>query len=305
MVAETPWHGLILVDKPSGMTSHDVVAKLRRVYKTKAVGHTGTLDPMASGLMVCLLNEGTKLSQYILEGDKGYHLGALLGVSTDTLDITGQILSKQDVAVSSLQLRVAMDSLMGEFEWEVPKYSAIKVDGQKLYEYARQGEEVLIPKKLMKFWQLENQKIEPSQVSCSLKCSKGSYIRTWIQKLGEELGVPATMNSLRRFYSAPYYLEQAVALADLEVGGPVAGERAFVSMEKAMPFLKTLRVKGHDENMIRNGQISHDLRARLIVEFDPAIDHYVQIHSLDTQKLLALVGIDPKRGLVIKRGFQY
>ncbi|NUN07430.1 MAG: tRNA pseudouridine(55) synthase TruB, partial [Bdellovibrio sp.] len=156
MTNNTQFNGLLLVDKPSGISSHDVVAKLRRILSTKAVGHSGTLDPMASGLMACLINEGTKLSQYILEGDKGYRVRAQFGLRTDTLDVTGQTLETRPVDLTRDQVLAAATALQGEMELEVPIYSAIKVQGKKLYEYAREGEEekVALPKKVMKFWEV-------------------------------------------------------------------------------------------------------------------------------------------------------
>ena len=126
--------GLLLVDKPSGISSHDVVARLRRILGTKSVGHSGTLDPLASGLMACLINEGTKLSQYILEGDKGYRVQIKFGVRTDTLDITGQVLEEKSVTHSQEDLLREAYKLSGEMELQVPIYSAIKIQGQKLYE---------------------------------------------------------------------------------------------------------------------------------------------------------------------------
>lgn len=296
-------HGLLLVDKPSGMTSHDVVAQLRRILRTKAVGHTGTLDPLASGLMVCLLNEGTKLSQYILEGDKGYRLKALLGIATDTLDVTGQVLHTKPVAVSTSDVLSAAKSQVGDFTWPVPIYSAVKVQGQKLYEYARSQEEVQIPEKLMKFWQLESEEIQVPQVGFSVRCSKGSFIRTWVDQLGQKLGTGAALSELRRTYSAPYFVEQAVGLDELAEKTEEAFARAFLPLEKALPEVKTVRIKGQDEKLLKNGQISHDLRSRLIVEFNPAQDQYIQIHSLETQKLLALVGIQEGKGFTIRRVF--
>lgn len=297
-------HGLLLVDKPTGMTSHDVVAQLRKILKTKAVGHTGTLDPLASGLMVCLLNEGTKLSQYILDGDKGYQLKAQLGVETDTLDLTGQVLKSSPVGVTTTDILVAAQQQVGDFHWPVPIYSAVKVQGQKLYEYARAQEEVEIPQKMMRFWQLENPSINIPEVAFSVRCSKGSFIRTWVDQLGKKLGTGAALSELRRTYSAPYEVHQAVSLSDLLENFEEAFLKAFLPLERALPFVKIVRVKGQDEKLLKNGQISHDLRSRLIVEFNPLQDHLIQIHSQESQKLLALIGIQEGKGLAIRRVFQ-
>lgn len=308
------YNGLILVDKPSGKTSHDVVSSLRRILGTRAVGHTGTLDPLASGLMVCLINEGTKLSQYILEGDKGYRVRLQLGLETDTLDITGEALKRSLFSVVKEEIESASEALQGEFEWEVPIYSAIKIQGQKLYEYARAAEEVQIPKKLMRFWSLRMLSFDGEFAEFDIRCSKGSYIRTWVQQLGRALGCGATMTGLRRTWSAPYPEEGALTLEALqEVVKRAQGSDfsakdlgiGFVPMELALPQLKRIRAKPQEEVHLRNGLISHDLRASLIAQFNPEVDEVVQLFSQESGKLLALVGVEPGKGFVVRRGIRY
>lgn len=300
------FHGLVLVRKPSGITSHDVVARLRRILGTKSVGHAGTLDPMAEGLMVALVGEATKLSQYILEGDKAYQLKARLGLETDTLDITGQTLKTSPVNVTADQVRETGLNLQGEMSLQVPIYSAIKIQGQKLYDYARKEQEVEIPHKDMKFWNLEFLGFDGGEVEFRFHCSKGSYVRSWIELLGVQLGCGAAMSSLTRFWSDPYALEEAITLEDLEVelkaGRPVS---AMVPMEQALSKVKRVRVKGYDQTLLSNGQISHELRSFLITMFDPQKDEIIQVLSLTSGKLLALVGIEKDRGFVIKRVIKY
>lgn len=301
MTNNTQFNGLLLVDKPSGISSHDVVARLRRILRTKAVGHSGTLDPLASGLMVCLINEGTKLSQYILEGDKGYRVRAQLGLRTDTLDTTGEVLERAAVDISRDRILEEALKLQGEMELEVPIYSAIKVQGKKLYEYARQEQEVSLPKKVMKFWDVTPVEIGPDWVEFDIKCSKGSYIRTWVDLLGKALGCGAAMSSLRRTWSAPYFLSQAHTLEEIESGNSGA---AFVSMERALPQVKKIRVKGQDRVLLGNGQISHDLRSQLITYFNPDQDQYIQIVSAEAGNLLALIGLEHGRGFILRRVFK-
>lgn len=300
------FHGLLLVDKPSGISSHDVVARLRRILGTKSVGHSGTLDPMASGLMACLINEGTKLSQYILEGDKGYRVRIQFGIRTDTLDTTGQVLEQRPVQLTQAELLAAAMKLAGEMEVEVPIYSAIKVQGKKLYEYARQEKDVVIPKKIMKFWDIHFLGMGEDWAEFDLRCSKGSYIRTWVDLLGQAIGCGAAMSALRRSYSAPYLLEQAQTLEVIEdcvkKGTP---SPAFVKMEMALPQIKRIRIKGQDQVLLGNGQISHDLRSQLISLFKPEEDQYVQVLAQDGGQLLALVGLEPGRGFVLRRVFRY
>lgn len=300
------FNGLLLVDKPSGISSHDVVAKLRRILKTKAVGHSGTLDPLASGLMVCLVNEGTKLSQYILEGDKGYRVRAQFGIRTDTLDTTGQILEERSAHLFREQIENEALKIQGEFEFEVPIYSAIKVQGKKLYEYARNEVDVTIPKKIMKFWDVKLLDSGPDWADFDIKCSKGSYIRTWVDFLGRSLGTGAAMSGLRRTWSSPYEIGQAHTLESIEqavenesLGG------CFVPMQMALPHVKKVRVRGQDYKLLANGQISHDLRSLLITSFNPAQDQYIQAIAQDGGTLLALIGLEPGRGFVLRRVFRY
>lgn len=300
-----PFHGLLLVNKAPGGTSHDLVAQVRRILGTKSVGHSGTLDPMAGGLMVLLIGEGTKLSNYILEGDKGYRATAKLGVTTDTLDVTGEILTEKPVTVSEEQVRAAVASLVGEFAWEVPLFSAVKVQGQRLHQYARSGEDVARPVKKMKFWNVDVIGVNGDEIQVDMMCSKGSYVRTWIQHLGEKLGCGAAMSALTRTVSVPYELSRAVTLEELasawKDGRPVPG---FVPMTEALPMIRKIRVKGPDQGLLLNGQISHDLRASLIAQVRPGVDDLIQIHSQQGQ-LIGLIGLEPGKGFVIRRVFKY
>lgn len=301
-----PFHGLLLVDKPSGISSHDVVARVRRILGTKAVGHSGTLDPLASGLMVCLINEGTKLSQYILEGDKGYRVRAQFGILTDTLDTTGTVLETRPIDLTEQRILSEAQKLQGDFELPVPIYSAIKVQGKKLYEYARQEQDVAIPMKLMKFWDVTPVGVGPDWAEFDIKCSKGSYIRTWVDLLGKALGCGAAMSSLRRTWSAPYFLEGAQTLEVIEesVKAGTLGT-AFVEMDRALPMTKRVLVKGQDQVLLGNGQISHGLRTQLISLFKPHEDQYMQILAHETGQVLALVGLEQGKGFVIRRVFKY
>lgn len=254
--------GLYLINKPGKMTSHDVVAKVRRVLGTREVGHAGTLDPMATGLMIVLVGEATKISDYVLNGNKGYHLKVKLGLETDTLDTDGEILSQQDVNFDPVQIRKAANNQMGDFEWPVPIYSAIKKDGKKLYEYAREDKPVVIPMKTMTFWDLSPIEVTPSTFSGTIKCSKGSYIRTWASQLGKSLGVGGTLSYLQRVYSDPYEVKDALTLEDFEQGKRT--QDSFIPLSKTLPQMQIMTVKGKDERLMMNGQVSFDLEKRLI-----------------------------------------
>lgn len=305
-MASEPFHGLLLVNKEPGGTSHDLVAQARYVLGTRSVGHSGTLDPMASGLMVLLVGEGTKLSNYILEGDKAYRATAKFGVRTDTLDTTGTVLSESPVDLTENQIREAALALQGDFDWEVPSYSAVKVAGKALHAYARDGEEVRRPVKRMSFWDVKIISVGPDSLQVDLRCSKGSFIRSWIKELGELLGCGAAMSALTRTESVPYELKQAKSMAEIRESWKQGRlPDSYVPMDQALPLVRRLRVKGADQSLLLNGQISHDLRSRLITQANPeSLNEMVQIHSVSGQ-LLALVGVEPGKGFTIRRVFKY
>lgn len=294
-------NGLLLINKPTGLTSHDVVSRVRRILKTKEVGHSGTLDPLATGLMVLLIGEATKLSSFVTEGNKSYEVGVKLGVSTDTLDITGQVLSEKQVTQNSSQILEMALSLIGEMNLPIPMYSAKKLDGKKLYEYAREGEKIEQPSKVMNFWD-----VKPTQdLSFHLHCSKGSFIRSWVQLLGEKLGCGATLKSLNRTSSHCFSLADAISLDLLEKMEAENIGNTLISLDQALEGVKSIRVKGQDAVLMKNGQISHSLRSQLISRFNPDLDEVIQILPEEKGKLLALVGLEKGQGFKIKRVFKY
>ena len=294
-------NGLLLVNKPSGMTSHDVVSRVRRLLNTKEVGHSGTLDPLATGLMVLLIGEATKLSSFVTEGDKSYTVGVKLGTVTDTLDITGQVLEEKKVSATPQEVLNAALKLSGEFNLEVPMYSAKKVDGKKLYEYAREGQTIEIPKKNMKFWDVQH--ISDNQFH--LYCSKGSFIRSWVKMLGENLGCGAVMSSLNRTGSHHFKVTDALTLDQLEELGAEKASTRLVPLDRALPGVKGIRVGGQDAVLMKNGQISHSLRTQLITRFNPENDEIIQIWPEEKGRLLALIGLEKGQGFKVKRVFNY
>ncbi|MFZ3229381.1 MAG: tRNA pseudouridine(55) synthase TruB [Pseudobdellovibrio sp.] len=303
-------HGLLLVDKPQGLTSHDVVARVRRLFGTREVGHSGTLDPMASGLMVLLIGEATKLSQYVTEGNKSYQVGFKLGVITDTLDITGQIQSEKPVMVSDEYVQKSALALVGELNLPVPMFSAKKIDGKKLYEYARNNEVIAQPLKLMKFWNVQYFSTDLSKVIekngqsyYELSCSKGSFVRSWVSFLGDQLGCGAAMSSLRRTESHQFNLKDAITLDLLEEKTKEERLSRLIPLDQALKDVKRIRVRGQDQALMKNGQISHNLKSQLISMFNPALDQIIQILPEEKGSLLALIGLEEGTGFKIKRVF--
>ena len=292
-------NGLLLIDKKAGLTSHDVVSRVRRILNTREVGHSGTLDPLATGLMVLLIGEATKLSSYVTEGDKAYCVNVRLGVTTDTLDITGKVLTEKQVLVSDSEINDAALTLAGEFDLQIPMFSAKKVDGKKLYELARKGVVIEQPRKMMKFWNVTL----AGPLQFHLQCSKGSFIRSWVQMLGEKLGSGATMSGLVRTASHKYSLEDAVTLEKLGTMTALEISNCMIPMDQALKGVKSIRIKGQDAVLMKNGQISHPLRTQLITKFNPDQDDVIQILAEEKGKILALIGLEKDQGFKIKRVF--
>lgn len=298
-------HGLLLVDKPVGWTSHDVVAFIRKKLGQREVGHCGTLDPAATGLLVVLLGEATKLSQYLLEQDKTYEMNVRMGIRTTTQDLDGEVVSETEVDLPAEKIREVVESLQGEIVLPVPSYSAVKVGGERLYKKARRGEEVDTPERTMTFYDLEIGEIGPDRFTARIRCHKGSYVRSWAAEVGERLGVGAALAGLRRLRSEPFSIDQAISLEQVEESAAQESWRGgFIPMAEALSHWKAVRVAGMDERLLRNGQISQGLRSQLIRIFQPDRDLGVRILSA-TSDLLALVGLEPGRGFVIRRVFRY
>lgn len=300
-------HGLLLVNKDPGMTSHDVVAKTRRILKIKSVGHTGTLDPMASGLMVLLIGEATKLSQYILDGDKAYQAQVLFGKTSDTLDATGTILSENKFVSAETEVVKKVEELVGTFELPVPVYSAVKVQGKELHKYARSDQEVVIPQKKMTFYKASILSLDGERLEVYIRCSKGSYIRSWAHQLGQNLGCGALLSGLRRVESAPYFVDKSLTLAELEsqFKGQLEGLPNYVPMDQALPHFTSLRVQGQDLHLIAHGNISNSLKSQLISMYRPGVPLQVKILHPNLPQILALIELEEGEGFKIKRVFRY
>lgn len=209
-------NGIIIIDKERGFTSHDVVAKLRGICGQKRIGHTGTLDPEATGVLPVCLGTGTKLCDMLTEKDKEYVAELLLGVETDTQDITGHVFAEAAVNVTEEEVRQACGSFVGEYDQVPPMYSALKVNGKKLYELARAGKEIPREARPVKIWELEVLDCSLPVVKLRVVCSKGTYIRTLCADIGGKLGCGGAMKSLRRTRTGSFGLEEAVTLGELQ-----------------------------------------------------------------------------------------
>jgi len=211
-------NGIINVYKEKGYTSHDVVAKMRGILRIKKIGHTGTLDPDAEGVLPVCIGKATKLVDLITNKDKTYEAVLKLGITTDTQDITGTVLTRKDVTVTIPEIEEAIRSYIGEYMQLPPMYSAIKVNGKKLYELARQGKEVERKRRKVYIHDIRILKIDALQheVSMSVDCGKGTYIRTLLHDIGETLGCGGTMKSLTRTAVGDFHLKDAYKLSEIE-----------------------------------------------------------------------------------------
>lgn len=303
-----PTHGLLLIDKPAGMTSHDVVASLRKTLRQREVGHTGTLDPLATGLMVIVLGDATKLSDYLVAEDKGYRVRARFGVETDTLDISGRVL--RTIAGPNVprgDLEEAAKSLEGEFEWPVPVYSAMKVDGKKLCQSARAGHDVDPPSKQMVFSNVQILDSDPTGAEFRLDCTKGSFVRSWISNLGTRLGVGAAVESLCRERVGSWRIDRAVSLADPRLESERPGGSAFIPMSQALPGLRAVMANAKEMKLVGHGQIPRAIENRLVHDqrhaYAAGKPVFVKVVS-GTGDLLAILAAEPGQGLRIKRVFR-
>lgn len=253
MAAEQSW-GLLLVDKPVGPTSHDVVHTVRQVSGFRKVGHTGTLDPQASGVLVLCLGKATRLSEYLTGHDKGYEATVQFGRATNTYDAVGETTLQTGQAPSSDELRGALGSFRGEIEQVPPPFSAIRVKGKRAYELARSGEQVELRARPVTIHQLKLSRYEPPLAFLEVLCSSGTYLRSLAHDLGQTLGTGAFLAGLRRTRVGPFGLEEALLFSELLEnleGG--SWRRHFISAAEALPNLPPVTIRAELMDRVRNG----------------------------------------------------
>lgn len=247
-------NGIINVYKEAGYTSHDVVAKMRGICGQKKIGHTGTLDPEAVGVLPVCLGSGTKLCDMLADRDKEYVAELLLGVRTDTQDTTGQILEQKEVRVSEEEVRAVILGFQGEYQQVPPMYSALKVDGKKLYELARAGKEVERKARPVCIHEIEILDMQLPVVRIRVACSKGTYIRTLCHDIGSELGCGGAMASLKRTRVGEFGLEASLTLGQLqELRDNGALESAVKGVEACFQQYPALHVTKEHQKLIDNG----------------------------------------------------
>ena len=222
--------GIILLDKPRGFTSNAALQKVRWLLNAEKAGHTGSLDPLATGVLPLCFGEATKFSQYLLDADKGYETVAQLGVTTTTADAEGEVIERKPVAISEAQIEAQIEALLPQFRGDQmqvpPMYSALKRDGQPLYKLARAGEVVEREPRSVKIARLDLLSLETDKARFAVSCSKGTYIRTLVEDIGRELGCGAHVAELRRTQAGPFDLAQTVSLEALEQAHAEGGAEA-------------------------------------------------------------------------------
>lgn len=250
-----PYDGVILIDKEGGRTSFDVVRQVRRFSGIKKVGHAGTLDPFATGLLIVMLGEGTKLSPYLTVGEKTYQATMRLGVETDTLDLTGEIVKRSKVPELGPRLlkQVALE-FVGEVEQVPPQFSAVNYNGRRAYSFAREGIRVDLQKRKVRIHSLEITSIDLPDVAIKVTCSSGTYIRSLAADLGRRLGPGAHLTSLRRLKSGTFDVRDALGLRELEpLSRDSVFQRKVIPLFKALPDMLEIRVDDLMARKIRNG----------------------------------------------------
>ena len=246
-------NGLLIVDKEKDMTSRDVVNEISRIFQTKKVGHTGTLDPLATGVLVLTIGKATKLNEIITATEKEYQVEAILGLKTDTLDITGNVLREENTHFSKEEIIDVLNSFLGSYDQEVPIYSAVKINGRKLYEYARNNEKVDLPKRLVTIKQihLDDLNYDNNQTTIKFTClvSKGTYIRSLVNDIASKLRTVGTMKNLRRTKQGNYSIKNAYRLNDIK-----NNNYQIVSIKDALSDYYTVKVDEQLKFKIINGQ---------------------------------------------------
>ena len=244
-------NGIVIIDKPQGWTSQDVTARLRRVFNTRRIGHGGTLDPMATGVLPVFVGRGTRGVEFFEHAEKVYETVLRPGITTDTEDITGTVLTQTEVQLTPEAVEAVLPRFRGEILQVPPMYSALKVNGQKLYDLARKGKEVERQPRPITIHQLTFLGMDDGGIRLRVHCSKGTYIRTLCKDIGEALGCGGCMAALRRVSAGEYTIEEAVPLAELlETERPEQYLRPVDSMFRNYPAV-TLTEK--QEKRCRNG----------------------------------------------------
>lgn len=293
------FNGILSVNKDKGFTSHDVVAKLRRILKMKKIGHTGTLDPSVTGVLPICLGKATKVAEYLLDLPKTYEGQLTLGKATTTEDADGEITEMVRVSPLSIKdIEEAFACFEGEIEQIPPMYSAVKVEGKKLYELARQGKEIERQARKVNIYELEILRTDLEEpfptVNFRVKCSKGTYVRTLCVDIGKKLGFPAHMSSLVRTVSGPFHLAESLTLEQIESAVAQGNLDEHISnIGRAVEHLPSIEVDAFIEQKVMNGQPIRNIAK--IKQIDE--EELYAVYSKNSGELLAIHQYDEKEAI--------
>ncbi|MDP3012706.1 MAG: tRNA pseudouridine(55) synthase TruB [Candidatus Subteraquimicrobiales bacterium] len=282
-------NGILIIDKPDGMTSHDVVLRVRKPFKIKKVGHTGTLDPMATGVLILCLGEATKLTPFLQTETKEYAAQLTLGITTDTLDGEGNVISKTPCFITPNQILKVFKEFKGKIKQIPPLISAIKIRGKPLYKLTRKGTEIKVPEREVEIYKLDLLNIANDlypRINFNVHCSKGTYVRSLCADIGERLGCGGYLSSLKRTKIGNFSLNQAISLNKIKKMTLEELKNHIIPLNQILSY-PSIQVKKEKVKLIRHGL---PLTKEMIKTLPPAIkigkNELLQI--LDEEKLLAI-----------------
>ena len=279
------YNGILLLNKEPGFTSHDAVAKLRGILRFRRIGHAGTLDPMAQGLLVMLLGKATRASEYASGAEKEYIADFILGVETDTQDTTGNVFAEAPVDVTESQLRQALSSFEGGYDQVPPMYSAIQKDGVRLYDLARKGKEVERESRFIALPLLELLSFDPPRGKLRVRCSKGTYIRTLCHDLGQRLGCGGAMSALTRVQAGDFSLEDALTLGEVEqLVKEGTLQQHILPVDRLFASLPAVTLTEEGAKRARNG--AHAAQKHLLSGAIPPVDSLCRVYTPEGEFLM-------------------
>ena len=246
--------GVFLLDKPLGFSSNQALKKIQWLFNAKKAGHTGTLDPMATGLLPICLGEATKFSHRLLDAHKSYIATIQLGITTSTGDQEGEVISEKEVVLNEAQLKDTLKKFMGDMTQIPPMYSALKFEGKPLYEYAREGIEIERKSRQIKIFDIKLINIEKSIITIEVLCSKGTYIRTLAEDIGQTMGCGAHLKGLERTQTGNFQLSEALSIEALEAMPMASREKALMPIDVLLEELSSIKLNMAELDAIKKGQ---------------------------------------------------
>jgi len=269
-------NGILLVNKEKNMTSRDVVNILSKKFDTGKVGHTGTLDPIATGVMGIVINDGLKIVDFLINDTKEYIATVKMGLETDTLDITGNVLREvNDFSITEDKIKETLNSFLGKSIQEVPIYSALKVNGKRLYEYARENIDVELPKREIEISSIELLEFNNDSFKFKVSVSKGTYIRSLIRDIGKKINIPCVMQELQRTRQGNFKIEDSNTLEEIK-----NDNYKLISIKDALTGYKFVEVNEYIENKIRNGRILENRYDEDIIVFINSNNEVLAIYKI-------------------------